>query len=129
MVIMATTRQNKYSRLIQKELSGIFAKDGNSFYGNTMVTITLVKMSPDLGIAKVYLSPFKVTDHEGFLQSVNQHKSEIRNLLGRKIGKQVRKIPELIFYVDDSLDYYEKMDKLFDKIDIPPSDKNSEPND
>ena len=123
---MTSTRPNKYSKLIQKELSNIFIKEGTRFYGNTMVTITFVKMSPDLGVAKIYLSPFKLKDHQAFLQTMNDHKKEIRNLLGKSIRHQVRKIPELIFYIDDSLDYSEKMESIFSKLDIPPEDKNSE---
>jgi len=123
---MTTTRQNKYAKLIQKEISSIFTKYGTTFYGNTMVTITLVKMSPDLGVAKIYLSPFKIKDHDAFIETMNSHKSEIRNLLGKSIKNQVRKIPELIFYVDDSLDHYEKIDKLFKKIEIPPESPDSE---
>ena len=121
---MTSTRQIQYAKLIQKEISSIFTKHGRNYYGNNMVTVTSVRMSPDLGVAKIYLSPFKVKDHEAFIETMNSAtKSEIRNLLGRSIRNQVRIIPELIFYVDDSLDYIDKMEKLFNKIDIPPAER------
>ena len=123
---MTSTRQIQYAKLIQKEISSIFTKYGSNYYGNIMVTVTLVNMSPDLGVAKVYLSPFKVKDHEAFINTMNLHKSEIRNLLGRSIKNQVRIIPELIFYVDDSLDYIDKIENLFSKIDIPPEEDDTE---
>ena len=123
---MTSTRQIQYAKLIQKEISSIFTKHGRNYFGNNMVTVTTVSMSPDLGVAKIYLSPFKVKDHEAFINTMNSHKSEIRNLLGRSIRNQVRIIPELIFYVDDSLDYIDKMEKLFNKIDIPPAEEDSE---
>ncbi|MEM7107224.1 MAG: 30S ribosome-binding factor RbfA [Bacteroidota bacterium] len=114
-----TTRQQKFSRLIQRDLGTIFQKDKMSLFSNTFITVADVKMSPDLGIAKVYLSMLLVEDTEEKLNAVNQHKNEIRRELGRLIGKQVRKIPELIFYLDDVEENATKIDRIIDALDIP----------
>ncbi|NLL28740.1 MAG: 30S ribosome-binding factor RbfA [Bacteroidales bacterium] len=108
---MDTIRQQKTARLIQKELAEIFLHEGKNFFGNSMITVTVVRISPDLSIARVYLSLFAVKDKESLLKTIKIYTSEIRKLLGMRIGKQVRIIPELNFYLDDSLDYAEKIDK------------------
>lgn len=108
---MDTIRQQKAARLIQKELAEIFLHEGKNFFGNSMITVTVVRISPDLSIARIYLSLFGVKDKEALLKTIKIYTSEIRKLLGMRIGKQVRIIPELNFYLDDSLDYAEKIDK------------------
>ena len=105
-------RQNKYSRLIQRELSEIFLQESRALFPGAMVTITVVRMSPDLGVAKVFLSIFTNGDREAFLENIKAQTKHIRHLLGKKIKNQVKKIPELIFLYDDSIDYFENIDKL-----------------
>jgi ribosome-binding factor A len=118
-----TTRQQKFSKLIQKELSEIFQRDKRGILENAFITITDVRVSPDLGVAKAYLSMMLIKDKQAILDKINKRKSEIRKELGNKIAKQVRIIPELIFYIDDVEENAHKMDELIDKLDIPPTKK------
>lgn len=127
--MMHSMRQQKFGRQIQKDLSEIFQKDPRHFFGNSLVTLTGVEMSPDLSFAKVFLSVFPIKDAEQVFFEINEKKSEVRKLLGRKIGKQVRIIPELAFFHDDTEERASKMDKLIDSLDIPPEDdENSKDN-
>ncbi|MEM9856220.1 MAG: ribosome-binding factor A [Bacteroidota bacterium] len=114
-----STRQHKFSRLLQRDLGSIFQKDKMGIFSNTFVTVADVKMSPDLGVAKVYLSMLLIKDTEEMLASVNRHKNEIRRELGVLIGKQVRKIPELIFYIDEVEENASRLDQIIDDLDIP----------
>jgi ribosome-binding factor A len=109
---MDSVRQQKIARLIQKELATFFQAESRNLFAGRMITVTVVRISPDLGLAKVYLSIFPVNKEENLLENVNQHSKVIRNALGHKIKNQVRIIPELAFYIDDSLDYFEHIDKL-----------------
>ena len=109
---MDSTRQKKISRLLQKELSEIFQREVREIIMSTMVTVTSVRISPDMGVAKVYLSIFPVEPKAAVFKSVKDNQSKIRHLLGQRVGKQLRIIPELAFYIDDSLDYLENIDKL-----------------
>lgn len=108
---METTRQNKISRLLQKELSEIFLVQTRKTDG-TIVSVSIVRISPDLSIAKVYLSVFPSEKAQATIESVNASAREIRYELAQKVRFQLRKIPELRFYLDDSLDYIEKIDNL-----------------
>lgn len=118
---MDSTRQLKFSKLIQKELGEIFALDGKNYYGSNFVTITGVTVTPDLSIARVRVSIFKATRPLDVIKSLKSHSSEIRKSLGNRIRNQARIIPNLEFFHDDSLDYVDKMDELFRKIHIPPA--------
>jgi ribosome-binding factor A len=112
---METTRQNKVSRLLQRDLGGIFQRESNRLFGGAMITVTKVHVTRDLAIAKVYLSLFATDDKDRLLEIVRTHSKEIRYKLGQQIGKQVRVIPELKFFHDDSLDYIENIEKLLDE--------------
>jgi ribosome-binding factor A len=116
---MDSTRQLKYSKLIQKEIGTIFQRDGLSFYGRAFVTVTGVRVSPDLGIAKVYLSIFGVKNPKETIAQIESHTKEIRKKLGNEIRHQARIIPELKFFLDDSLDYVEKIEKLLNETKTP----------
>lgn len=118
---MESTRQLKYSRLIQKELAHIFQNDVKSMFGKAFITVTNVRISPDLGVAKVYMSFMLVEDKNQTLDSIKAMVKPIRNLLGIKIKKQARIVPELIFYLNDNLDYAMHMEEVFSKIEIPPA--------
>ncbi|WP_339785684.1 MAG: 30S ribosome-binding factor RbfA [Imperialibacter sp.] len=126
---MESTRQQKYARLIQKELGEIFQRDTKHMFGKAFITITLVKMSPDLGFAKVYLSIFMAEDRNEMLAQINERKSQVRKLLGQRIGKQVRIIPEIAFFIDDTEDHAHKMDSLINSLDIPPADETDDTED
>ena len=112
---MDTTRQNKVSRLIQKELGEIFQRETKVFFGSALITVTQVRISPDLSVAKVYVSLFNVKDNAKLLEDIKKHTKEIRGKLGERIKKQVRIIPNLVFFHDDSLDYAMKIDELLKK--------------
>lgn len=109
---MDSTRQQKYARLFQKEIGEMFQREGYNFYGKAFVTVTGVKVSPDLGIAKIYLSIFGAKDSMAVLDQIERHNKEIRKRLGAQIRHQARIIPELKFFLDDSLDQVEKIEKL-----------------
>jgi len=109
---MDSTRQHKFSRLIQKEIGSIFTREGVNYYGKAFVTVTDAKVSPDLGIAKIYISIFGVPDSKKTLKEIDSHNKEIRRELGSRIRHQARIIPELKFFLDDSLDYAEKIENL-----------------
>lgn len=118
---MPSTKQNKVARLLQKELGDIFQKKSRRLFHNRMITVTVVRISPDLLIAKVYLSIYPSKNNEDTLALVRQHAGELRYELGNRIRHQVRKIPELNFFIDDSLDYIENIDRLLKE------DQDSEP--
>jgi ribosome-binding factor A len=108
---MESTRQKKVARLLQKEIGSILQQK-TSELGGKMITVTVVRMSPDLSLAKIYLSFFPVKENEDPLSSVKEHTAQIRYELGNKVHNQLRIVPELAFFVDDSLDYIEKIEKL-----------------
>lgn len=108
---METTRQNKVSRLIQKELSLIFQNQTRQMPG-VLVSVSAVRISPDMSIARVYLSVFPSERADEMIQNVNTNMKAIRFDLGTRVGKQLRIIPELKFFVDDSLDYIDNIDRL-----------------
>jgi ribosome-binding factor A len=110
--IMSSTRQNKISRLVQKELGDIFQKNMSGLFQGKMITVTSVRVSPDLSVAKVYLSLFPVKDKEEFITYITSVESQIRFELGKRVRHQLRKIPELAFFIDDSLDYIEKIGSI-----------------
>lgn len=110
--MMESTRQKKVGRLIQKELAEIFRIETRNMFGGNMITVTVVRMSPDLMLARVYFSVFPSEKQDEVLEMVNSTAGETRYYLGKKIGKQVRSIPELMFYIDDSLDYAKRIENL-----------------
>ena len=120
-----TTRQQKFSRLIQKELSDIFQKDKRGIVGSEFITIADVRVSPDLSVAKIYVSMMLAKDKAKTLEKLNQHKPEIRKALGDSIRKQVRIIPQLIFYVDEVEENAHRIEELIKNLNIPPTDKES----
>jgi ribosome-binding factor A len=109
---MDSVRQSKIARLLQKELATFFQVESRNLFSGKMITVTMVRVSPDMGLARVYLSIFPYEPGENIIDQVSQHGKMIRNSLGRNIRHQVRAIPELAFYIDDSMDYIERIDKL-----------------
>lgn len=110
---MSTIRQQKVASLIQKELGNFFQREASVYFGGAMITVSMVRMSPDLGVAKVYLSIYSTKmDKREIKKFIDTQTKEIRFKLGKEVGKQLRIVPELIFYLDDSLDYAEKIDNL-----------------
>jgi ribosome-binding factor A len=121
-----STRQLKFARLIQKEISDIFQRDKRGILDNAFITVADVKVSPDLGVAKIYISMMLAKDKQGVLEKINGRKSEIRKALGDKIRKQVRVIPELIFYLDEVEENAQRMDSLLKTLAIPAAAKKDE---
>lgn len=109
---MDSIRQNKIGRLIQRDLSEMFQKECKDFTAGAMLSVTAVRVSPDLSYARIYLSIFPSNLSENVLALLAEKNKSIRFILGKKIGKQTRIIPELKFFVDDSLDYIDKIDSL-----------------
>jgi ribosome-binding factor A len=114
-----TVRQQKYGKLIQKELSEIFLKDKKGILGNAFITIADVRLSPDLSIAKVYLSMTLAKDKSATLKNIQLHKSEIRKALGDRIRNQARIIPDLIFFIDEVEENAQRMEDLIKTLNIP----------
>lgn len=108
---MDSTRQNKISRLIQKELSDILLRLQKETRG-IMVSVSAVRVSPDLGIAKAYLSIFPSERGDEVVNHLNENIKAIRFELGNRVRHQLRVIPEIKFFIDDSLDYIENIDRL-----------------
>jgi ribosome-binding factor A len=113
---MESKRQQKFAGILQEELAAIFQREGAAYLPNTLVTITKVRVSPDLAVAKVYLSFLNTNNTTLSVAEVNSHAGEIRYKLGARIRHQARVVPTLTFFVDDTNEYVEHMDKLFDKI-------------
>ncbi len=109
---METIRQEKINKLLQFELGEIFRGDFTFAAKGGMITVTRVRITPDLTLAKVYLSLFATPNKDLLLKDIRKRTKEIRGKLGNKIKKQIRIVPNLNFYLDDSLDYIENIDSL-----------------
>lgn len=114
-----TQRQQKYSRLLQKELGAIFQQDTKSMFGAAFITVSGVQVSPDFSIATVYLSLTLSKKPQVLLEEIREKGKQIRTLLSSRIRHQVRIIPELRFFIDDSLLEAERIDKLIASLNIP----------
>lgn len=108
---MESTRQAKIARLLQKELSEIFRRE-TAKMGNIMVSVSSVKVSPDLSVAKAYLSVFPSESAPEVIENINRQAKTVRFELAQRTRFQLRRCPELQFYIDDSLDYLENIDRL-----------------
>ncbi len=108
---MQSTRLEKISRLLQKELSEIFRTETAKTHG-TIVSVSKVRVSPDLSIARVYLSVFPSEQGVAIVKNVNSNEKSIRYNLSQRVRYQLRKTPEIVFYLDDSLDYIQHIDDL-----------------
>lgn len=113
---METTRQQKISRLIQKELSDIFQRQTQGTHG-VLVSVSAVRISPDLSIARGYLSIFPSEKAQEILNNINANTRQVRYELGTRVRHQLRIIPELKFFLDDSLDYLDHIDSLLKRTE------------
>jgi ribosome-binding factor A len=109
-------RQKQVGRLIQEEMSDIFQREGMSMADGGMVSISKVAITPDLMDARIYLSLFQVKEPEKLLYEIKEKTKELRKLLGLRVKNQLRRVPELHFFLDDTLDHVFKMEELFRKI-------------
>jgi ribosome-binding factor A len=122
---MESKRQKQVGKQIQKDLSEIFQRDLKSLFGDAFVTITDVKVTPDMGIARVYLSVLLSKEPAEILQLVRENTTSIRGKLGHRVRHQFRIIPELNFYLDDTAEYAQKIEDLFANLHIPPAEEES----
>lgn len=111
---MDSRRQQKVSQVILQDLADIFQKESKTMFGGAFITVTIVRVSPDLSSARVFLSILG-KENEPILQLVKDQTKEIRKILGTRVRHQLRIIPNLFFQIDDSLDYYEEIDQLLKK--------------
>jgi|SRR5690606_12888392 ribosome-binding factor A len=121
-----STRQQKFGRLVQRELGDIFQRDKRGILNNAFISVSDVTVSADLSVAKVYISMMLAKDKQQVLESLNRNKGEIRRALGERIGKQVRVVPELIFIIDETEENAFRIEELIKSLNIPPADKNQE---
>lgn len=111
---MESKRQQRISRLLQKDLGEIFQHEVGSLSGGAMITVTKVHVTRDLALTRVYLSLFGTKDKKSLLEAIRKHKNEIKYKLGNRIRNQLRSVPDLEFYEDDSLDYIDNIERLLD---------------
>lgn len=109
---MESTRQQKVAKQIQKDISEIFSREMTDLFRGVMATVTAVKVSPDLGYAKVYVSVFPFDRSGEIMNQITANEWKIRKSLGQRIRNQLRVVPELAFFLDDSLEYIENIDNL-----------------
>ncbi|HBG24262.1 MAG: ribosome-binding factor A [Bacteroidetes bacterium GWF2_41_61] len=110
-----STRQHKVSRQLQRDLSEIFREKGTSVFKGTMITVTSVRISPDLSVARVFLSIFPSAKSAEVFKIVQDTSKALRGELGKRVSKQLRIVPDLVFIIDDSLDYVERIEELLKK--------------
>ena len=109
-------RQKQVAAVLEKELNDIFQRMGLSVSGGGMVSIASVKITPDLFDARIYLSFYKIDDPIGTLKNIQERSWEIKKELASRVRHQLRSMPQLTFYIDDTLDYVDKMEQLFKDI-------------
>ena len=109
---METTRQQKIARQIQRDMADIFGKEAANVVKGVMTTVTAVRVSPDFGYAKIYISIFPFDRAQATLEAVKANNWLLRKALGQRIRNQLRVVPELEFFIDDSLEYIENIDNL-----------------
>lgn len=117
-----TTRQQKFSRLIHKEISDILQRDKRGILDNAFVTVTDVRVSPDLSIAKIYISMMLQANKEAILTRITSHKGEIRKALGNRIRNQARIIPDLVFFIDEVEENAMRIESIIKNLNIPPAE-------
>ena len=110
-----STRQLKVAKEIQKVMAEIIRSKGMAAFGGALVSVSGVKVSPDLSVAKVYVSIFPSDKAEAVMEVLQENNKALRGELGNKVGKQLRIIPEIIFFLDSSLDYVEHIENLLKK--------------
>ncbi len=109
---MESTRQKKISRQLQKDLSEIFQLEGRTLFSTSFVSVTVVRVSPDLSVARAYLSVFGVENKEELLAEINHMAYYLRKKLAARVRNQMRKVPDLKFFLDDSVDYAQNIESL-----------------
>lgn len=119
-------RQKQVAQVVMGEMNDIFRREGMNMVNGGMVSISKVMVTPDLLEARIYLSLFQIEDTKAVINEIQGRTPEWRNLLGKKVRHQLRRVPELRFFLDDTLDHVYKMEELFKTLDITP-EKDDEP--
>ncbi len=119
-------RQKQVGQLVMEELSDIFQREGFNIVDGGMVSISKVMLTPDLLQARVYLSLFQIKNQEKLMHDVKERTWDFRKQLGQRVRNQLRNVPDLVFYNDDTLDYVFKMEELFKKINSERPDNQQE---
>ncbi|XWN34790.1 MAG: 30S ribosome-binding factor RbfA [Roseivirga sp.] len=112
-------RTQKIARMLQKALGEIFLQEASRLFGNVLITVTEVRVSPDLSLAKVYLSFTLNEDKADLLANIARRKGAIRKELAHRVGKKIRRVPELDFYTDHSVEHAARMNQLLAELDLP----------
>ena len=120
-----TIKQRQVSVMIQKEFSTVLQLEGSLLYGDALVTVTRVKMSADMGIAYIYLSVYNTLYKQEVIKVLWDNLSRLRGELGKRIGRHVRRIPMIKFFIDDTLDEVEHIDLLFQNLEKPDAQERS----
>jgi len=123
---METKRQRQASELIKRNFGVVLREEGLYIYQNALVTVTNVKITPDFGLAKIYLSVYNTTDKSEVIKSLRENSSRLRHSLAERIRKHIRRIPQIDFFLDDTLDEMYKLNALFDKLGSDKSGKSEE---
>lgn len=118
---MDSKRQQKYSKLILEEMADIFLRNGKEVFGNAFITLSGVRVSPDLGIIRVYVALEFIENKAELLNQLNQNTSFFRGHLGKRLRNSMRIIPEIRFFEDDSWQEATKIDSLLKNLNIPPA--------
>lgn len=113
---MESRRQLKIGSVIQEAFTGILNREGKAIYGKAFVTVTRVKVTPDLSLVRFYLSIYNAAEPEEVIDKFNEHKFELKRKLYEQLRHQLRVMPEIEFFKDDTLDYAFHMDEVFKKI-------------
>ena len=114
---METKRQKQVAELVKRNFSMVLQQEGGYIYGpEVMVTVTSVKMSPDMTLAKIYLSVFNTDNKQAAILELEEHIARLRQSLGNRIRKQIRRIPDINLYLDDTLDEMYRLNALFDRL-------------
>lgn len=119
---MESKRQKKVARLLQRELGDLFMRNSEWVNGE-FVTVTIVRVTPDLGLARVYLSFLKHENAEATMEGLEEYEVRIRHALAQRVRNQFRKLPELEFYVDDTQQEVQRIENILSKLDIPDQDE------
>ncbi len=116
---MASKRQEQVAELIRRNFGIVLHSDGSYIYGDAFVTVTSVLVTPDLSMAKLYVSVFNTEDKEAVLLSLNKGIKGLKKSLAYRIRNHVRRMPEIAIYLDDTLDEMYKLNQIFDGLDKP----------
>lgn len=112
--MMESKRQKQTAEIIRRHFGHVLQQEGTYIYGDAFVTVTKVMVSPDISMAKIYLSIYNVNNKQLVIDKVSQHASQLKKYLGIRVRKHIRRIPELYFYIDDTLDEMFRVNKLLD---------------